>query len=74
MYDDVILFFVQDTIDFKSSLYIYFHIQLFILLGKYHIYVKKWAKSKPNYRNFIKEIKLYGTTYLILKTTKTLSL
>ncbi len=36
--------------------------QLIILLGKYHIHVKKWAKAKTNCEHFRKEIKQYGTT------------
>ncbi len=33
-----------------------------ILLGKYHIRVKKWTKAKLNFEHFIKEIKQYGAT------------
>lgn len=43
-------FFVHDTIDSKSTTQ--FLIQLFIVLGKYHIHVKKWAKAKPNCEHF----------------------
>ncbi len=53
---DVIFVFVQDTIDSKIT--IYFPTQLIILLGKYHIHVKKWAKAKPNCEHYTKEIKL----------------
>ncbi len=35
-----------------------------ILLGKYHIHVKKWTKAKPNFAHFIKEIKQYGSYYI----------
>jgi len=39
-------FVVQDNVDSKSTMC--FLIQLFILLGKYHIHVKKWVKAKPS--------------------------
>ncbi len=41
-----------------------------ILLGKYHIHVKKWTKAKPNFEHFIKEIKQYGTTLDKIKNKK----
>jgi len=53
---DVVFFFVQDNVDSKSTMC--FLIQLFILLGKYHIHVKKWVKAKPSFEHFMKEIKL----------------
>ncbi len=53
MYD--VIFFIQDTIDSRST--IYFLTQLIILLGKYHIHAKKWAKAKPKCEHFLKEIK-----------------
>jgi len=33
-------------------------IQLFILLGRYHIHKKKWAQGKPNFPHFINDFKL----------------
>ncbi len=53
MYD--VIFFIQDTIDSRST--IFFLTQLIILLGKYHIHAKKWAKAKPKCEHFLKEIK-----------------
>ncbi len=41
-----------------------------ILLGKYHIHVKKWTKAKPNFEHFIKEIKQYGTSLDKIKNKK----
>ncbi len=38
--------------------------QLIILLGKYHIHAKKWAKAKPKCEHFLKEIKQYGITLI----------
>uniref|UniRef100_A0A3B3RJW6 Reverse transcriptase zinc-binding domain-containing protein n=1 Tax=Paramormyrops kingsleyae TaxID=1676925 RepID=A0A3B3RJW6_9TELE len=34
-------------------------IHLFILLGKFHIHKKKWARCKPNFSHFINDFKLY---------------
>ncbi len=65
---DVIFFFVQDTIDSRST--IFFLTQLIILLGKYHIHVKKWAKAKPKCEHFLKEIKQYGITLQNIKNRK----
>jgi len=45
-------------------------LQLFILLGKYHIHVKKWAKAKPNFEHFMKEIKQYGNSLDKIKNKK----
>jgi len=47
-----------------------FLIQLYILLGKYHIHVKKWAKAKPSFEHFMKEIKLYGNSLDKIKNKK----
>ncbi len=47
-------FFEQDTIDCRST--IFFLTQLIILLGKYHIHVKKWAQTKPKCEHFIKAL------------------
>lgn len=63
---DVYLF-LYDTIHSKST--ISFLIQLIILLGKYHIHVKKWAKACEH---FIKEIKRYGATSHNIKNKKDL--
>ncbi len=49
---DVIFVFVQDTIDYKSTI----SFLLIILLGKYHIHVKKWAKAKPNMNILLKKL------------------
>ncbi len=65
---DVIFVFVQDTIDSRST--ISFLTQLIILLGKYHIHVKKWAKAKPNCEHFIKEIEQYGITLHNIRNRK----
>ncbi len=65
---EVIFVFVQDTIDSRSTFY--FHTQLIILLGKYNIHAKKWAKAKPKREHFLKEIKLYGIICTILETEK----
>ncbi len=45
-------FFVQHTIDSRSKKNCL--TQLIILLGKYHIHAKKWAKAKPKCEHFLK--------------------
>lgn len=65
---DVVFFFVQDIVDSKSKMF--FLIQLFILLGKYHIHVKRWTKAKPNFEQYLKEIKQYGITLDKIKNKK----
>ncbi len=66
MYD--VIFFVQDTIDSRSKKKIL--TQLIILLGKYHIHVKKWAKAKPKCEHFLKEIKQYVMTLQNIRNRK----
>ncbi len=63
-----IFLFVQDTIDSRST--IFFLTQLIILLGKYHIHAKKWAKAKPKCEHFLKEIKQYGITLQNIRNRK----
>jgi len=47
---DVLFYTQRDNLECKEQ-----HIiQLFILLGKYHIHKKKWAQGKHNLKSFIK--------------------
>lgn len=39
-----------------------FIVQLFIILGKFHIHKKKWSGSKPNFIHFLQETKDYCTS------------
>ncbi len=60
MYD--VIFFCLFKIPLILEVQIFFLTQLIILLGKYHIHAKKWAKAKPKCEHFLKEIKQYGIT------------
>ncbi len=69
----VIFVFVQDTIDSRNTIYFLTQLiilQLIIVLDKYPIHVKKWAKAHPNCEHFIKEIKQYGITLHNIKNRK----
>ncbi len=57
-----------DTIDSRST--IFFLTQLIILLGKYHIHAKKWAKAKPKLNIFLKKLNNVVLLCKILETEK----
>ncbi len=63
-------FFCLYKIPLILEVQFFFLTQLIILLGKYHIHAKKWAKAKPKCEHFLKEIKQYGITLQILETEK----
>lgn len=63
---DVFIYFQDDGTDKDFS----FFVQLFLILGKYHIHKKKWADSKPNFEHFLAELKQYHTTVKDIKNRK----
>uniref|UniRef100_A0A8C1Z089 Reverse transcriptase domain-containing protein n=1 Tax=Cyprinus carpio TaxID=7962 RepID=A0A8C1Z089_CYPCA len=53
---DVFIYFEDGGTDKDFS----FFVQLFLVLGKFHIHKMKWAESKPNFKHLLAELKQYN--------------
>lgn len=62
---DVCIYFDQ-----KTYSYVKFVVQLYILIGKYHLHKMKWANEKPNFNKFLADINLYISTINSIKNKK----